>query len=79
MTALQVLAIIFMIMGAVIIYGASFFVKRFSLEQKVKMGEAAELPENEWMTYRITKATAIVKGAGLVFLLPGVILVFFAF
>jgi hypothetical protein len=76
---LKIIAIFLVAAGAAIGYGAKFIVERFSLDDKVGVKEAGEFSGEELEKHKKTKAMAMVKIAGFIVLLPGLILLILAF
>lgn len=79
MIAYKIIAFVFIGIGAVITYGAKLIVKKMKLDEKMTAYEAEEFSEEELKEYRFIKATARVKVAGLLLMLPGVFLALYAF
>ncbi len=79
MIALKILAFLLIGIGAFVNYGAKLIVKYTKLNEKMTADEAEEFSEEELNEYKLTKATARVKVVGLLLMLPGVFLVFYAF
>lgn len=77
---MQILAFVLLITGAVIVYGAGLINKRFMIEQKMKVPEHYEFAsEEDKDKYRKQKALAAIKLFGLVFVIPGIVLIFIYF
>lgn len=79
MTVYKIIAFILIGIGAVINYGAKLIVRKMKLDEKMTAAEAEEFSEEELKEYKLTKATARVKVAGLLLMLPGIFLIFYAF
>lgn len=77
--AMQILAFVFILIGAVIAYGAGVIVDRFGIAGRVHVKEAEAFSPEELEKYKRLKALSLVKMAGLFVLLPGVILIFITF
>ncbi|HHY63651.1 MAG TPA: hypothetical protein GX501_01255 [Clostridiaceae bacterium] len=79
MTFFQILACLLIGIGAAINYGAKIIVRKTKLDRKMTVDEAEELTEEELDEYMFNKATIRVKILGLLLMLPGVFLVYYAF
>lgn len=79
MTALKIIAITLIIIGALTNYGAKLIVRRMNLVEKINAKEAEEFTGEEYERYRFTKAIARVKVVGMLIMLPGVFLILYAF
>ncbi|MDI9514210.1 MAG: hypothetical protein GX384_03550 [Clostridiaceae bacterium] len=79
MTVLKIAAILLIVTGAVINYGAGYIVKRLALSQRVAVKEAHEFTGEALEEYKRMKALSMVKLVGLFTLIPGVVLIFIAF
>jgi hypothetical protein len=76
---LKIIAFVLILVGAIINYGAKLIVKWMNLAEKIDAKEAAELTGEEFEQYKLTKAIARVKVAGVLIMLPGVFLIFYTF
>lgn len=76
---LKVLALLFIIVGAVVTFGSSKFVEMYKLDEKVKISYENELSEEELLKYKKQQAIVKVKMIGMVICLPGFILVLLLF
>jgi hypothetical protein len=79
MIAYKIAAFILIGIGAIINYGAKPIVKKMKLDEKMTAAEAEEFSEDELSEYKFTKATVRVKVTGLLLMLPGIFLMFYAF
>lgn len=79
MTALKIIAFAFLIIGALINYGAKLIVRRMDLVEKIDANEANELTGEEFERYKLTKAIVRVKIIGFLIMLPGVFLLVYIF
>ncbi|NLP00063.1 MAG: hypothetical protein GX386_07195 [Clostridiaceae bacterium] len=79
MTALKIIAFTLLLIGSLINYGAKLIVKRLNLFEKIDADEAEELTGEEFEQYKMTKAIAKVKVVGVLIMLPGAFLIFYAF
>ncbi|HPU44852.1 MAG: hypothetical protein GXX04_09685 [Clostridiaceae bacterium] len=79
MTVLKIAAILLIVIGAAVNYGAGYIVKRLSLSQRITVKEAREFTDEALEEYKRMKALSLVKLIGLFIFIPGVVLVFVAF
>lgn len=79
MTALQIISALLIVAGAAVNYTAKIIVRRLDLARKVKVPEEYGFSGEELENFKRTKALSIVKMAGFIIILPGVIMVFFAY
>jgi hypothetical protein len=79
MTALKIIAFTLLLIGSLTNYGAKLIVKRMNLLEKIDADEAEELTGEEFEQYKLTKAIARVKVVGVLIMLPGAFLIFYAF
>jgi len=79
MTVLKIAAILLIAAGAAVNYGAGYIVKHLSLARRIAVKEAHELTGEALEEYRRMKALSLVKLAGLLLVIAGVVLVFVAF
>lgn len=75
MTLLKVLAFIFIIAGAVIVFGARKIVSVFELDKNEKCDHADQMTEEELSLYKSNRAVVNVKMLGMLLTLPGIILI----
>ena len=64
MTALKIIAITLILIGALTNYGAKLIVRRMNLVEKINAKEAEEFTAEEYERYRLIKAIARVKEIG---------------
>ncbi len=77
---LRILAFILIVIGAFIVYGARIIIKATDFDKKVKIPENYTFnSDEEREKFREQKALAVVKVYGLIFVVPGVVLIFIAF
>jgi hypothetical protein len=77
---LRILAFVLLVIGAFIVYGAKIIIKATGFDKKVKIPENFTFSSDEERErYREQKALAVVKVYGLIFVVPGIVLVFIAF
>jgi hypothetical protein len=77
---LRILAFVLLVIGAFIVYGAKIIIKATGFDKKVKIPENFTFnSDEERERYREQKALAVVKVYGLIFVVPGIVLVFIAF
>lgn len=76
---LKVLAFLFMIVGAVLVYAAGWLVKWFGLEKDVQLGFDHTMDAEELTKLKHTKSIVRVKLLGMLVMLLGLILVIIAF
>lgn len=79
MLALRILAFIFLIPGALMVFSARQVVEKFKLDERVSCDFEHEMNEDELAQYKIGKAVLNFKMLGMLVVLPGLILVFIAF
>ncbi|NMA65223.1 MAG: hypothetical protein GX957_03145 [Clostridiaceae bacterium] len=77
MIGFKILAFALIAIGAYIVYGANFLVKKFELGKKTDVKEAEEFTQEALESYRHTKTVVNVKMIGFFVLLAGVILLFY--
>ena len=77
---IRILSLVLLAMGAVVVYGAKLINKKLGIEARLKAPKDFEFKDREdEEKYMQQKALAAIKVFGLVFLIPGIILVFIAF
>lgn len=76
---LETVAVMLMALGAAVVYGAGYIVKRFSLDQRVALEEAGEIRGEALEEYKRVKALSLVRLVGFFLMLPGEVLAFIAF
>jgi hypothetical protein len=80
MTAIRIISAVLLILGASIVYGAKLVYKYTGLGKKLKKPESMEFEtEEERNKYIEQRAVVTVKLAGLLIILPGIVLAFIAF
>ncbi len=76
MNLLDIFSLIVMAIGFIIVLSAKAIVKKLNLVEKQKCQNASEMIEAEIQDYKFNTAVFKTKIAGLVILLPGLILFF---
>jgi len=76
---LQVLSILFLLVGLVTVYLAPLIVRKCNLAEKVSCECESSMSEEDLLEYKNSKAVINVKIFGMLIALPGVILVIIAF
>ncbi|TYQ16503.1 UNVERIFIED_CONTAM: hypothetical protein Cloal_3047 [Acetivibrio alkalicellulosi] len=76
---LKVLAVLFLIPGFVSAIFSKPIVKKFNLDEKVECNFENQMSDEELLEYKINKAEVNVKMGGMLFALPGIIMILIAF
>lgn len=76
---LKALALLFIIVGAVVTFGAKKIVEMYKLDENVKISYENELSEEELIKYKNQQAVVKIKLIGMLICLPGIILVLLLF
>ena len=76
---LKALALLFLIVGAVVTFGAKAIVEKYQLDKDVKINFDNELTEEEILKYKNQQAILKIKMIGMFICLPGVVLVLLLF
>ncbi len=77
---MQILAFVLLIIGAFVVYGAGIINKYFKIEEKMKIPQHYEFASAEEKDkYKRQKALAAIKLFGLIFVIPGIVLIFIYF
>jgi len=76
---LKALALLFLIVGAVVTFGAKAIVEKYQLDKDVKINFDNELTEEEILKYKNQQAVVKFKTIGMFICLPGVVLVLLLF
>ncbi len=76
MDLLDIISLIVLAIGFIIVLSAKAIVKKLNLVEKQKCQNASEMTEDEIQEYKYNTAIFKTKIAGLVILLPGLILLF---
>lgn len=76
---LRILAFVFLVPGAGLVFASREIVKRLELDKKQKCDFAHEMGEEELAQYKISKAIINLKVIGMLVAIPGVVLVLIAF
>ncbi|MCX7842186.1 MAG: hypothetical protein N2489_03830 [Clostridia bacterium] len=76
---LKILGFISIAAGAVMVFGARSFVKKFRLDQSVKCDFENEFTEEELERYKFDKALVNYKMVGLLVALPGLVAVIYIY
>lgn len=79
MSYLEVIALLFMILGFAIVYLAKLIVKKYNFNEKMVCNFESELNDEELVEYKYNKAIVNVKIFGLIVALPGLILILITF
>jgi hypothetical protein len=79
MFLLKLLAFVFLIPGFGLVFAAKRLVQKYQLDEKVKLGEAGDMSEEEIKNYKYNKALVNLKMLGMAIAMPGIVLVFIAF
>lgn len=75
----RVLAILFILAGSVMVFGARVFVDRFQLQLKSTIDFEHQMDQEEMEQYKMTKAVVNFKMLGLLAALPGFIFIILGF
>ena len=75
----KILAFVFLVPGFIVVFAARWAVKKYGLDQKVKVDFEDKLEEEELTQYKFNKATVNLKMLGMLIALPGLALILFAF
>lgn len=76
---LKALALLFIIAGAVVTFGARKIMEMYKLDEKVKISYENELSEEELDKYKSQHVVVKIKMIGMFICLPGIILVLLLF
>jgi len=77
---LRIAAFVLLVIGAFVVYGARIIIKVTDFDKKVKIPENYTFSSDEEREkFREQKALALVKVYGLIFVVPGIVLIFIAF
>jgi hypothetical protein len=76
---LKILAFIFLVAGALTVFGARWAVKKYNLDKNMKVEHESEMSDEEIEEYRYSKAVLNLKMLGMIILLPGMILLLVLF
>jgi hypothetical protein len=80
MTAVRIISAVLLILGASVVYGAKLVDKYTGLGKKLKKPDGMEFEtEEERNKYIEQRAIVTIKLAGLLIILPGIVLAFIAF
>ncbi len=75
----KVAGIMFFAFGTAVVFSARWIVSRFNLDKRMTCDYENELNENEIKTYKYSRAVINVKMAGMLFALPGLVLILVSF
>jgi len=77
---MKIAAVILLVVGAAVVYGAGVINRYVRLDRKMKIPEGFVFEnEEEREKFLRQKALAVIKVFGLIFIIPGIILVFITF
>ncbi|HEY9060207.1 MAG TPA: hypothetical protein VIO64_06865 [Pseudobacteroides sp.] len=74
MNQIKIIAIIFIAMGAITVFGSKAIVKRFELNKRTTCDFEHEMSEEELEEYLFNKAVVRCKMLGMILALPGFIM-----
>lgn len=76
---IKILGFILIAIGAVIVFGARYFVKKYDLDINTKIDVDTQMDEEQQQHYKNDKAVVNLKMIGMVAALPGFVLIILAF
>ena len=79
MIILKILAIVLVGFGSFVVFGARTLTEKFGFPEKVTCSFESELTEEEISNYKEDKAVLNLKMLGILFVLPGIVLVLLFF
>jgi hypothetical protein len=79
MLFLKVLGFIFVIAGAITVFGAQWIIKKYNLDKSAKCNFETEMSEAEMEQYKYNKALVNIKTIGMLISIPGIVIILIAF
>lgn len=76
---LKIFGFIFLIIGILVVFAASWIVKRYNMDRSVTCDYEHEMNEEELADYKRGRAVLNMKMLGMLIALPGFILIFLAY
>jgi len=76
---LKVIAVVFFVAGAIVVFGSRYIVERFQLYKNSKCEFEDQMNEEEIKQYKTRRAELNIKMFGMLIVLPGIILMLIKF